>query len=44
MSALVWLVAGVGADVLLQMGQLGEFALTNLAAVRFDTQVDARVL
>ena len=44
MSTLVRLVARVRPDVLLQMTQLGELALTNLAAVRFDAQVDARVL
>ena len=44
MSALVRLVARVRADVLLQVTQLGELALANLAAVRLDAQVDARVL
>ena len=31
-------------DVLLQVGQLGELALANLAPVRLDAQVDAHVL
>ena len=31
-------------NVLLQVGQLGELALANLAPVRLDAQVDARVL
>lgn len=43
-ATLVRLVARVRADVLLQVGQLGELALADLAAVRLDTEVDARVL
>ena len=43
-SALVGLVAGVGPDVLLQVGQLGELPLADLAPVRLDAQVDSRVL
>lgn len=43
-TAFVGLVARVRADVLLQVTQLGELALTNLAAVRLDAQVDARML
>ena len=42
--ALVGLVPGVGTDVLLQVGQLGELALADLAPVRLDAQVDAGVL
>jgi hypothetical protein len=42
--ALVRLVASVRADVLLQVRQLRELALADLAAVRFDAEVDARVL
>lgn len=42
--ALVGLIAGVGADVLLEVGQLGELPLADLAAVRLDAQVDPRVL
>lgn len=44
MTTFVRLVARVRADVLLQVTQLGELALANLAAVRLDAQVDARVL
>ena len=43
-SALVGLVAGVGPDVLLQVGQLGELPLADLAPVRLDAQVDTHVL
>ena len=42
--ALVRLVPGVSPDVLLQVGELGELALADLAAVRLDPQVDSRVL
>jgi len=42
--ALVRLVPGVGPDVLLQVGELGELALTDLTTVRLDPQVDSRVL
>jgi hypothetical protein len=42
--ALVRLVPRVRPDVLLQVGQLGELALTDLAPVRLDPQVDPRVL
>ena len=44
MAALVGLVPGVGSDVLLQVGQLGELALADLAPVRLDAQVDPHVL
>jgi hypothetical protein len=44
MSTLVRLVAGVGADVLLQMRQLGELALADLTTIWFDAQMDAGVL
>ena len=42
--ALVRLVPGVSPDVLLQVGELGELALADLATVRLDPQVDSRVL
>jgi len=42
--ALVRFVARVRADVLLQVRQLRELALADLAAVRLDPQVDPRVL
>lgn len=42
--AFVWLIARMGAYVLLQVRQLRELALANLAAVRLDAQMDARVL
>ena len=42
--ALVWLIPRVRTDVLLQVAQLRELALADLAAVGLDTQVDARVL
>ena len=42
--ALVRLVPGVGPDVLLQVGELGELALADLATVRLDPQVDSHVL
>ena len=41
---LVWLVPGVCPDVLLEVGQLGKLALTDLTSVGLDPQVDARVL
>ena len=44
MTALVGLVAGVGADVLLQVTQLGELPLADLAAIGLDAQVNSRVL
>ena len=44
MAALVRLVSRVGANVLLQVTELRELALADLAAVRFDAQMDARVL
>lgn len=43
-STLVGLVACMSTDVLLQMAQLGELPLADLAAVRFDAQVDPSVL
>jgi len=42
--ALVRFVTRVRADVLLQVRQLRELALADLAAVRLDPQVDPRVL
>lgn len=39
MSTFVRFVTGVSTDVLLQVGQLSEFSLANLAPVRFDAQV-----
>ena len=42
--ALVRLVPGVSPDVLLQVGELGELALADLATVRLDPQVDSHVL
>ena len=42
--ALVGLVPGVGPDVLLQVGELGELPLADLAAVGLDAQVDPHVL
>ena len=44
MTTLVGLVPGVSPDVLLQVGQLGELPLTDLAAVRLDAEVDPSVL
>lgn len=44
LCAAVGLVAGVGADVLLKVRQLGEFPLAYLATVRLDAEVDPRVL
>ena len=44
MAALVRFVSSVGANVLLQMTQLRELALTYLAAVRLDAQVDPCML
>ena len=43
-SALVRLVSSVGSDVLLEVGQLGELPLTDLAPVRLDAEVDPHVL
>ena len=43
-AAPVRLVAGVRPNVLLQVAELGELPLAELAAVRLDAQVDARVL
>lgn len=43
-TTLVRFVAGVGANVLLQVRQLGEFALADFATVRLDAQMDPRVL
>lgn len=43
-TTLVRLVARVRADVLLEVRQLRELALADLAAVRFDAQVDTSVL
>ena len=44
MATLVRLVPGVGPDVLLQVGELGELALADLTTVRLDPQVDSHVL
>lgn len=44
LCAPIGLVTCVGSDMLLQMGELGELALADLAAVGFDPKVDARVL
>ncbi len=44
MATLVGLVPGVGPDVLLQVGELGELPLADLAAVGLDAQVDPHVL
>ena len=44
MATLVGLVPGVSPDVLLQVGQLGELPLTDLAAVRLDAKVNPHVL
>ena len=44
MATLVRLVPGVSPDVLLQVGELGELALTDLTTVRLDPQVDSHVL
>ena len=43
-SALVRLVSSVGSDVLLEVGQLGELPLTDLAPVGLDAQVDPHML
>lgn len=42
--ALVRLVTGVGPDVLLQVGQLGELPHADLTLVRLDPQVDPGML
>ena len=44
MATLVRLVPGVGPDVLLQVGELGELALADLTTVRLDPQGDSHVL
>ena len=44
MSAFVGLVSGMRSNVLLQVGQLGELALTDLTPVGLDAQVDPHVL
>ena len=44
MATLVGLVSSVGSDVLLEVGELGELALTDLAPVGLDAQVDPGVL
>lgn len=44
MHTLVRLLAGVGSDMLLQVAELGKFALTNFTLIRFESRVDACVL
>ena len=44
MTTFVGLVPGVGPDVLLEVGELGELSLADLAAVGLDAQVDPHVL
>ena len=44
MTTFVGLVPGVGPDVLLEVGELGELPLADLAAVGLDAQVDPHVL
>jgi hypothetical protein len=44
MSTFVRFVAGVGANVLLQVRQLRKLALTDLTTIWFDAQMDAGVL
>jgi len=44
MATLVGLVPGVGPDVLLQVGELGELPLADLATVGLDPQVNPGVL
>lgn len=44
LGAAIGLVSGMCSDVLLEVRQLGELPLADLAAVRLDAQVDARVL
>ena len=43
-SALVRLVSCVSSDVLLEVRQLGELPLADLAPVRLDAEVDSHVL
>ena len=43
-TTLVGLVPRVSSDVLLEVGQLGELPLTDLAPVRLDAEVDPHVL
>lgn len=43
-TAFVGFITCVGADVLLQMGELGKFTLAYLAAVGFDAQMNPSVL
>ena len=43
-TTLVGLVPRVSSDVLLEVGQLGELPLTDLAPVRLDAEVDTGVL
>lgn len=44
MSAFVGFVAGMRADVLLQVRELGELAMADFATVRFYAEMDASVL
>ena len=44
MSTFVRFVTRVGANVLLQVGQLSEFTLADLASIGLDAQMDAGVL
>ena len=44
MATLVGLVSSVGSDVLLEVRQLGELSLADLAPVGLDTQVDPHML
>jgi len=44
MSTLVRLIPRMRTYVLLQVRQLGELTLANLAAIRLDAQMDARML
>ena len=43
-ATLVGLVSSVGSDVLLEVGELGELALTDLTPVGLDAQVDPHML
>ncbi len=44
MATLVGLVPGVSSDVLLQVGELGELPLADLAAVGLDAQMNPHML
>lgn len=44
MPTFIRLITGVCANMLLQMGELGEFALADFTSIRLDAEVNACVL